>query len=94
MSDATYNPWAHAQAQLEPVLARLEIERGLAQVLRTPRRELTVSVPFRRDDGETVVAIGHRVQHSTALGPAKGGMRPSTSDRTRRCRRSKCRWSR
>jgi glutamate dehydrogenase/leucine dehydrogenase len=75
MSDATYNPWAHAQAQLEPVLARLEIERGLAQVLRTPRRELTVAVPFRRDDGEIVVATGHRVQHSTALGPAKGGIR-------------------
>ena len=75
MADATYNPWRHAQAQLEPVLARLEIEPGLAQILRTPRRELTVALPFKKDDGSITVAIGHRVQHSLTLGPAKGGIR-------------------
>jgi len=75
MPDARYNPWQHAQAQLEPVIERLGIEPGLARVLRTPRRELTVAVPFKRDDGSIELAIGHRVQHSTALGPAKGGIR-------------------
>jgi glutamate dehydrogenase (NAD(P)+) len=75
MPEATYNPWRHAQAQLEPVIARLGIEPGLAALLRLPKRELTVAVPFKRDDGSIEVAIGHRVQHSTALGPAKGGIR-------------------
>ena len=75
MAEATYNPWQHAQAQLEPVIARLAIEPGLAQVLGKPRRELTVAVPFKRDDGSITVATGHRVQHCTALGPAKGGIR-------------------
>ncbi len=75
MPDATYNPWRHAQAQLEPVIARLGIEPGLAQVLKTPKRELTVAVPYKRDDGAIGLAIGHRVQHSMALGPAKGGIR-------------------
>ena len=75
MSEPAYNPWRHALTQLEPVLQRLGIEPGIGQVLKTPRRELTVAVPYQKDDGTIGLAIGHRVQHSTALGPAKGGIR-------------------
>jgi glutamate dehydrogenase (NAD(P)+) len=49
-------------------------------LLRTPRRSVTVSVPLRRDDGQLLVLTGYRVQHNLARGPAKGGIRfhPST----------------
>lgn len=44
-------------------------------VLQTPSLEVKVAVPVRMDDGTLQVFDGYRVQHSTALGPAKGGIR-------------------
>lgn len=38
-------------------------------------REVTVSLPLRRDDGSILVLEGYRVQHSSARGPRKGGIR-------------------
>ena len=46
--------------------------RGLLSVC---QREWTVHFPVRRDDGRIEVFTGYRVQHSTARGPAKGGLR-------------------
>jgi glutamate dehydrogenase (NAD(P)+) len=34
-----------------------------------------LSIPIRLDDGRRVVFAGYRVQHSSVLGPTKGGMR-------------------
>jgi glutamate dehydrogenase (NAD(P)+) len=51
------------------------IPEPLRSILRQPKQELTVSVPIRRDDGSVQVYTGHRVQHSVACGPAKGGIR-------------------
>ena len=64
-----------AQAQLSEAVAYLGYDDGLRQMLATPRREMTVSVPLRTDDGCTKVFIGHRVQHNFSRGPAKGGLR-------------------
>jgi glutamate dehydrogenase (NAD(P)+) len=44
-------------------------------LLRTPFREVKVSVPVQMDDGSLRVFAGYRVQHSGARGPAKGGIR-------------------
>ncbi|HSI93697.1 MAG TPA: Glu/Leu/Phe/Val dehydrogenase dimerization domain-containing protein [Jiangellaceae bacterium] len=44
-------------------------------VLRMPMAELRVEVPLRRDDGELDVYLGYRVQHNSARGPFKGGIR-------------------
>ena len=46
-------------------------------MLATPRREVTVGIPLRRDSGEIEMLIGHRVQHNISRGPAKGGLRYS-----------------
>jgi len=46
-------------------------------LLSVPRRELTVSIPLRRDNGEVEILIGHRFQHNYSRGPAKGGRRYS-----------------
>jgi glutamate dehydrogenase (NAD(P)+) len=44
-------------------------------VLRMPMAELRVEVPVRRDDGGLDVYLGYRVQHNSARGPFKGGIR-------------------
>jgi glutamate dehydrogenase (NAD(P)+) len=44
-------------------------------LLATPEREIRVQLPLRRDDGSLDVFIGYRVQHNSARGPYKGGIR-------------------
>jgi glutamate dehydrogenase (NAD(P)+) len=68
---------ADAQAQLARAGAHLDISDGLLAMLATARRETTVSIPLRRDDGTIEVLQGHRVQHNLSRGPAKGGLRYS-----------------
>jgi glutamate dehydrogenase/leucine dehydrogenase len=69
------NPWNVAQQQLKTVTDLLGYDEGLYATLATPRKCLTVAVPVRMDNGQVKVFTGHRVQHSTTRGPAKGGIR-------------------
>lgn len=69
------NPFEAMHARFDLAANKLGLEPGLYQILRTPDRELTVSIPVNMDDGTLQVFVGHRVQHSTARGPAKGGIR-------------------
>ena len=48
---------------------------NIAKALEIPDRELTVEVPFRRDNGEVESVMGFRVQHNNTRGPFKGGIR-------------------
>ena len=68
-------PLADAQSQLAAAIAYLGFDDGMHQMLATPRRELLVSVPLRRDDGSIALYSGYRVQHNYSRGPAKGGLR-------------------
>ena len=68
-------PLADAQTQLSEAIALLGYDEGIHAMLATPRREVTVSVPLRRDNGRVELLIGHRVQHNVSRGPAKGGLR-------------------
>jgi glutamate dehydrogenase/leucine dehydrogenase len=61
--------------QLDTVARRLELDPGIHERLRYPRRALVVSVPTVMDDGRTEVFTGYRVHHNTVLGPTKGGIR-------------------
>ena len=69
------NPWHVAQQQFDLAADRLNLDPGLRQVLREPRRELTVHFPVKMDDGTVQVFTGYRVQHNLGRGPAKGGIR-------------------
>jgi len=69
------NPWHVAQRQFDLAADRLDLDPGLRQVLREPRRELTVHFPVKMDDGSVQVFSGYRVQHNLGRGPAKGGIR-------------------
>jgi glutamate dehydrogenase (NAD(P)+) len=69
------NPWHVAQQQFDIAADRLNLDPGLRQVLREPRRELHVHFPVKMDDGSVKVFEGYRVQHNLGRGPAKGGIR-------------------
>jgi glutamate dehydrogenase (NAD(P)+) len=64
-----------AIAQFEQGLEHADVEGDVAERLRYPERAVMMSVPVRRDDGSLQVLPGYRVQHSTVLGPTKGGLR-------------------
>jgi glutamate dehydrogenase (NAD(P)+) len=67
-----------ALAQYEQALPHADVEEFVAERLRYPERALVVSVPVRLDSGRWTVFPGYRVQHSTVLGPTKGGVRYDT----------------
>ena len=64
-----------ARAQYEQALPYADISADVAERLAFPERALIVAVPLRRDDGTMEVYAGYRVQHSSVLGPTKGGIR-------------------
>ena len=53
----------------------LGLEEGLVEILGNSERKTSVSIPVVMDDGSTRVFNGYRVLHSSAIGPAKGGIR-------------------
>ena len=67
--------WETALAQLDEAAELMGLPPGVHATLRSPKRSLIVSVPFRMDDGSTRVYQGYRVQHNVTRGPAKGGIR-------------------
>jgi glutamate dehydrogenase (NAD(P)+) len=67
--------WDTALRQLDDAAQEMNLEPGVHEVLRHPRRALEVSVPTRMDDGSVRVFKGYRVHHSTSRGPSKGGIR-------------------
>lgn len=67
--------WDTVLGALDDAAARLNLDPGIHAILREPERELTVSVPVVHDDGTIRVYKGYRVQHSSARGPCKGGIR-------------------
>jgi glutamate dehydrogenase (NAD(P)+) len=69
------DPYQSALTQFDAAAARLGIEGAMRQYLRTNRRELSVSLAVRMDDGSTAIFGGCRVQHNNARGPCKGGIR-------------------
>lgn len=66
---------AAAQGRLDRAAERLGLEPAMHHILSQAERELTVSLPVRMDDGELKVFTGYRVQHNSARGPCKGGIR-------------------
>jgi glutamate dehydrogenase (NAD(P)+) len=67
--------WRTALAQLDRALEHADISQTVTERLRYPERAVIVSVPIHLDSGQTRVFPAYRVQHSTILGPTKGGLR-------------------
>ncbi len=64
-----------ALEQLDTTAKRIKLNPNIHRVLRHCEKELTVSCPVVMNDGRIEVFEGHRVQHSSARGPCKGGIR-------------------
>jgi glutamate dehydrogenase (NAD(P)+) len=71
------NPWEAQAARFEYAATKLNLDKGLWKILSQPNREIIVHIPVQMDDGRMELFTGYRVQHSTARGPAKGGLRYS-----------------
>ncbi len=64
-----------ASTQLEQALPLARISDHVAERLRFPERAVILTLPVRMDDGAVRSFPAYRVQHSSVLGPTKGGVR-------------------
>ena len=71
------NPYHMAVQQFESAAEKLNLSEDMREILRQPKRELTVNFPVRLDNGRIKTYTGYRVQHNVNRGPAKGGIRYS-----------------
>jgi len=74
-NSSTVNPFETAKKQVDIVADLLGLDGGIREVLKHPKRELTVNFPVRMDNGTYRVYTGYRVQYNMARGPCKGGIR-------------------
>src|SRR5262249_21784894 len=70
-----HNPLEDMLAQLEKAARILKAGWNEIEPLRHPKRQVTVSVPVRMDDGNLRVFTGYRVIYDNTRGPGKGGIR-------------------
>ena len=64
-----------AVGQLDEALEHADVDDAIGHRLRFPERALSVSIPVQLDDGSLAVFPAYREQHSSVLGPTKGGIR-------------------
>jgi glutamate dehydrogenase (NAD(P)+) len=69
------NPFEAMMSRFDNAAERLSLDPGHYKVLRSPEKQIIVSVPVLLDSGEVEVYTGYRVLYNTSRGPAKGGIR-------------------
>ncbi|HRG10291.1 MAG TPA: Glu/Leu/Phe/Val dehydrogenase, partial [Cyclobacteriaceae bacterium] len=69
------NPFEAMMSRFHTASQILGLEDEVYNVLKSPAKQVIVSLPVTMDDGSIKVFEGYRVIHSTILGPSKGGIR-------------------
>ena len=69
------NPLQSMMRRFDVAAQILNLEPGVYDYLKTPVRQVIVSIPIAMDTGEVKVFEGYRVIHNDILGPSKGGIR-------------------
>ncbi len=69
------NPFESMMERFDVAAELLGLERGVYEYLKTPVKQIVVSIPIQMDNGEIEVFEGYRVIHNDILGPSKGGLR-------------------
>lgn len=69
------NPYEIVKEQIDIAANILQLPKNIVEILKRPKRVLTVNYPVKLDDGTIEVFEGYRSQHNDALGPLKGGIR-------------------
>jgi glutamate dehydrogenase (NAD(P)+) len=64
-----------AMRQVKKAIEHLHLDPGVAEKIKSTRRELIVNFPVKMDDGSIKIFTGYRIQHNTTRGPSKGGIR-------------------
>jgi len=72
---AKANPFEEMKKMVDKAGKTLALDPGMIEVLKSPKRELTVNFPVKMDNGLIRLFTGYRVQHNEARGPFKGGIR-------------------
>jgi glutamate dehydrogenase (NAD(P)+) len=72
---AKINPFEIVQQQIDTCAKILKLDPQVTAFIKTPMRELHVSIPVLMDDGSMRMFRGFRIQYNDARGPAKGGIR-------------------
>lgn len=62
-------------ARFDVAAEMLELEPGLYNYLKSPTKQVIVSIPIQMDNGAIDIFEGYRVVHNDILGPSKGGIR-------------------
>jgi glutamate dehydrogenase/leucine dehydrogenase len=65
------NPFRIAMRQFDTAAEKLHLDAGMREILRRPRRALSLSLPVKMDNGSIRVFEGFRVQHNNARGPCR-----------------------
>jgi glutamate dehydrogenase (NAD(P)+) len=69
------NPFESMMSRFDIAAQILGLDTPTYNVLKSPTKQIIVSLPITMDNGEIKVFEGYRVIHSNILGPAKGGIR-------------------
>ena len=69
------NPFESMMSRFDLAAQRLGIGDEIYNILKTPDKQVIVSLPITMDNGHIEVFEGYRVIHSNILGPTKGGIR-------------------
>jgi glutamate dehydrogenase (NAD(P)+) len=69
------SPYESACYYFDQAAELMGLSANMQKLLLTPERELKVQVAVERDNGEIATLIGFRIQHNSARGPMKGGLR-------------------
>lgn len=69
------NPFVNALWQLRQAARISQIKPKTLKILEKAEREINLNLPLRMDNGELKIFQGFRVQHNSARGPYKGGLR-------------------
>ena len=72
------NPFESMMSRFSEAAKLLGLDEETYNVLKSPSKQMHVSMPVTMDDGTIKVFEGYRVVHSDILGPSKGGIRYST----------------
>ncbi len=69
------NPFESMMSRFHVAAQKLGLDDATYEVLKSPRKQVIVSLPITMDNGQKKVFEGYRVIHSDTLGPSKGGIR-------------------
>lgn len=69
------NPFESMMSRFHIAAQHLGLDDQIYNVLKSPVKQVIVSLPVTMDDGSIRVFEGYRVIHSNILGPSKGGVR-------------------